>query len=950
MKKFTIWMVLTLLCTFSVIAQDKIVTVSGTLIDNDTKEPVELAAVQLLSLPDSSQVTGVMSQKQGRFTLPKVKPGKYVLRLSFIGYITQNIPLQLTASAPNKSMGTIIMRPDAVMLAEATVVAEAPPVVVKGDTIEYAASAYRVAEGAMLEELVKKIPGAEVSSEGKITLNGKEIKKMLVDGKEFFSDDPQVAMKNLPADMFDKVKAYDKKSDNARFTGIDDGDEEAVLDLTVKKGMKQGWISNFINGLGNKERYEFKAMGSRFKDDASFSIVGNMNNTNGRGFSEFGDAGQGRDGGAGDGIAAAKSIGINYAKETKKLQVGGNVQYGYTDADAHRTSATEEFLGDGNSTFKDSENASRRKRHDARFDFRFEWRPDTLTNIVFTPRGSYSKTETSRWSNSYEENHLGPVNSGNSVSSSDGDNMNINGSLQIYRRLNSKGRNVSLRATFGYTDSGSDAFSYSESYFYKNDSTSETNRYTDRSSDNKEWSVSASYTEPVFKNHYLQLEYRYEHQKRMSQSLVYDSIVKYPYPEYMERGYSDYLSSRVENNYDNHSVNLSLRANYTKLRYNFGVGITPQSSLSASPIGPNSGKNVEQNVVNWAPSAMLRYEFTKQHQLMLRYRGRSSAPSAEDLQEVIDVSDDKNKRYGNPNLKPSFTHNLNMFYRNYIPTTMQSVTMNFNYQNSVNSVTNKMTYDPSNGARIYQRVNINGNWSMNGGLGFNTPLKNKKFTISTNTNGSYSDQVSYTSVEGKNADQVLSTTHSLSASQRLTGSYRCDLFDISLNGRIAYGLTRNGTNTKNNRETYDYTFGGETNVNLPWRFFINTDLNCRFKEGYAGDFNNNEIIWNAQISKNLFKKSQGTIRLKVYDILGQQTSMSRTISESSMTDTNSNILGSYVMAHFVYRFNSMGGKREGSGRRGMDGGGRSRGFGGEGGWGGGGGGGFGGGGGGGRPY
>ena len=430
-------MVLLLLCTLSAFAQNKVITVSGRVVEEDTKEPVEMATVQLLALPDSTQAAGITTQKQGAFTLPKVKAGKYVLKISYIGFITQNIPLQLSEKAPAKNIGTIELQSDAVMLSEAVITAEAPPVTVKADTTEYNASAYRVAEGAMLEELVKKIPGAEVDKDGKITLNGKEIKKIMVDGKEFFSDDPSVSMKNLPANMVEKVKAYDKKSDMARITGIDDGEEEAVLDLTVKKGMKKGWIGNLIAGYGSDERYEAGAMVSRFKDDASISIIGAANNTNNKGFSEFGDAGQGLSGGnAGSGITTARSLGVNFAKDTKKVQVGGNVQYGYSDNDARRKSSTETFLGE-QSSFGASENMSRRKRHDLRVDFRLEWRPDTLTTIIFRPSGSYSKTDSENasgsdtWNNTHD-----PVNAKISSSSSNSNNYSLNGNLMMFRRLN----------------------------------------------------------------------------------------------------------------------------------------------------------------------------------------------------------------------------------------------------------------------------------------------------------------------------------------------------------------------------------------------------------------------------------------------------------------------------------------------------------------------------------
>lgn len=484
----------------------------------------------------------------------------------------------------------------------------------------------------------------------------------------------------------------------------------------------------------------------------------------------------------------------------------------------------------------------------------------------------------------------------------------------MFRRLNSKGRNLYAGARFGYSDSESDSYSESKTEFFERDSVSDIARYTDRTSDSRNWSVSASYTEPIFKNHFLQLRYEFAHRKQLAQSLVYDSINKYPYPEYMERGYVDSLSTRVENFYDTHTADVSIRGIHPKMMYSAGVGLTPQSSLSETTIGPNSDRHLpQQNVMNWAPSIMFRYMFTKQHVLMFRYRGRSDTPDIEDLQEVIDISDPMNLRYGNPNLKPSFSNSFSLYYNKFTPETMRSYSVNLYYSNTTNSIANKMTYDPQTGARTYRKVNVTGNWNTRGYFSFNTPLKNKKYTISSNTNANYSDQVSYTSVgASKKADPELSTTHNFAAGQRLNANYRCDAFDVSLNSSVNYNLVRNNKQENSNRETFDYYVGGNTNVNLPWQVYISTDINCRFKEGYTGGFNNNELIWNAQVSKNFLKNNSATIRFKIYDILKQQTNLSRSVSDAQMTDTEYNTLGSYFMVHFVYRFNTLGGK---AGRR-----------------------------------
>lgn len=915
MKRIFLWMVF-ILGTLTSFAQNKSnIIVSGTVVEADTKEPVSQATIQLLSLPDSTFVAGVATNSRGRFTLPKVTSGKYVLKASYIGFRPATVALSLTPSNPALDIGSISLLSDAVMLQEAVITAEAPPVTVKEDTVVYAASAYRTAEGAMLEELVKKLPGAEVSDDGKITINGKEVKKIMVDGKEFFSDDPQVSMKNLPVNMVENVKAYDRKSDMARITGIDDGDEETVLDLTVKKGMKQGWIGNLIAGVGNKDRYEGGIMLSRFTDNSSISIVGSMNNTNNRGFSEFGDAGEGLGGGnAGAGITAAKSLGVNFAHEKKNFQIGGNVQYGYSDNDAQSKRFTEEFLNDGESAYQDGTYLSRRKRHDVRADFRLEWRPDTMTTIIFRPNASYSKTDAGSSSlvdNLNNDSYL--LNRREVSSKSNSENYSFNGRLQVFRRLNSKGRNVFVGGNFGYSDSESESESHNLTEFFKDseidpDSIADIFRTTDRNSDNRNWSVSASYTEPVFKNHFLQARYEFSHRKRLSQSLVSDL------DSVMPNNYVESLSSRVENFYDSHTAELSLRGVYPKMMYNAGIGLIPQTSKSETTIGPNSLKQLPtQNVVNFAPQLMFRYMFNKQHVLMFRYRGRSSAPDVENLQEVIDQTDPMNIRYGNPNLKPSFNHNLMLFYNRYVASSMRSYSFNLFYSNTQNSISDKMTYDKTTGGRVYEKVNINGNWNARGFFSFNTPLKNKKFTISSNTNVRLSDAVGYVSVSRMD-DAVLSTTHNLLLGEKLIGNYRSDNFDISLNASVNYDLTRNNEQDQNNKEAFLYNFGGSTNITLPWQLALTTDLNYRIKDGYTQGYNINELIWNAQISKNFLKNNMATLRIKFYDILKEQSNLSRTIDATRMTDSEYNTLGSYFMVHFVYRLNTLGGKSRGSGR------------------------------------
>ena len=314
-------------------------------------------------------------------------------------------------------------------------------------------------------------------------------------------------------------------------------------------------------------------------------------------------------------------------------------------------------------------------------------------------------------------------------------------------------------------------------------------------------------------------------------------------------------------------------------------------------------------MVNWSPNLRLEYAFSSRERLHINYNGNSNAPNLLELQEVIDVTDPMNLRYGNPNLKPSFSNNVYMGYNRYSPKSMRSINANVNYRNTMNSVVDRMTYDKETGARTYHKVNVNGNWSTGGWISFTTPFKNKKFNLSANVNLNYGDQMSYTTVNQEGMEMVLSTTHNFSTGERIRGSYRSDKFDVSINASFRYNNIYNNKQKNSNRETFDYTIGGDANVKLPWDIELSTDVNYRLKDGYSGNGDNDELMWNAQVSKKFLKKKQAMIRFKVYDILQQQSNLFRWVSGTSISDTRYNTLTSYCMLHFVYRFNSLGGKR-----------------------------------------
>ncbi|WP_294629634.1 TonB-dependent receptor [uncultured Bacteroides sp.] len=941
MKRFFAGLVL-LLCAFSIFAQNKVITVSGRVVESDSKEPAAQATVQLLSLPDSAYAAGIASSNQGWFTLPKVKAGKYVLKISYIGFQTKIVPVQLTANVPDKKMGNIELQPDAVMLKEAVVTAEAPQVTVKEDTLEYNSAAYRTPEGAMLEELVKKLPGAEIDDDGNVKINGKEVKKIMVDGKEFFGGDVKTGLKNLPVNMIDKLKTYDKKSDLARVTGIDDGEEETVLDLKVKKGMNQGWFGNASVAGGTEDRYGSNLMLNRFVDNSQFSLIGSANNVNDQGFS----------GGGGprfrnsNGLTATKMLGANFATQTEKLELGGSARYNYSDRDAISKNYSELIMPNGNS-YSNSNSKNRNKNMNFNADFRLEWKPDTLTNIIFRPNVSYGKSKGYSISESgtFNDDPLNwvsnpndflnkiqwgsddplkdiRVNASNSESASESESLSANASLQVNRRLNNMGRNITFRGTFGYGDSDSEQFSESLTRYFDpeaNRKDDERKQYITSPSNNYDYTAELTYNEPIAKATFLQFRYKFQYRYSESDRSTYSLIPEteklqdwiWNFGDELPEGYENNkdmsLSKYAQYKYYNHDINAGMNIIREKYRFNFGLSLQPQNTrLDYKKAEIDTV--VKRNVFNFAPNVDFRYRFSKVSQLRFTYRGRAGQPSMENLLDITDDSNPLRITKGNPGLKPSFTHSMRLFYNTYNADKQRGMMAHANFNTTQNKITNATKYNQKTGGTITQPENINGYWTAMGMFGFNTALKDKRFTINSFSRASYTNDVSFlynddTQVNDKN------TSTSLTLAENLNGTFRNDWFEFTINGSINYNFERNKLNPSTNQEPYTFGYGASTNISLPWSMTLSTNITNNSRRGYRdASMNRNELIWNAQIAQSFLKGNAATISFEIYDILRQQSNISRSLSEGMRSVSEYNGINSYCMLRFSYRLNVFGNK------------------------------------------
>ena len=919
-------------------AQSRRGSVAGTVLDETDNSPIVQATVQLLSLPDSAMVVGDVTNLDGQFKL-STRSGKYVLKVSFVGYLTYTKQVELASSKPLLNLGKIVLKSDAIMLKEAVVTAEAPQVTVSGDTLGYSASAYRTSEGAALEELVKKIPGAEVDEEGNVKLNGKEIKKLLVDGKEFFGGDVKTGLQNLPANMVDKINAYDRQSDNARITGIDDGEEEAVLDIKVKKGMNQGWIGNLDAGVGTEDRYSVNTNINRFvsgdEKSSQLSLIGRVNNVNDR---RFGGGGWGNN----RGLNTAKEIGLNYALETKKVDLGASVRYNNRKNDVFSFGQVENFLPSGNSSFSNSNSSSLSKNQNLNAFMRLEWRPDSMTTffmrgfLTFGDSESHSESMSATFNSdpyavvadpnsfldfnedSNEELDKIRVNASNNSSLSDGNSLSANGNMQLTRKLNSQGRNVSLRIMGNYGDNESDRFSNNLTRYYSGDGIPTFNedtirRYITTPTNNYRLGAQVSYSEPLADRVYLQFSYRFQYGYNESDNSTYSMPFGWVLADGLTGRYNDdkeldpEQSKYAEYKTYNHDGRVTFRVNRDTWRLSAGVAFRPQTTKLAYRKG-EVDTIATRNVFNFSPEVDFRYQPQKQTQLRITYRGSSSDPSMENLLPITDNSNPLNIRTGNPGLKPSFSHNMGMHFNTNNMEAQRFMFSRINASFTQNSISQIRKYNESTGGWTTMPENINGNWNVFGMFGMNTAFKNnKKFTIGTFTNARYANNVGYVTT-GEMKDAQKNTTTTLSLGERLDTRYRNSWLEVGLNGGINYTFEKDKLNPINNQEPYTFSYGGNLQIYAPWGTTVSTNMTNQSRRGYSdASMNRNELIWNAQVAQSFLKGSL-TLSLEWNDILREQSNITRSLTSSGRSIYTYNGVNSYGMVRVIYRLNIFGSK------------------------------------------
>ena len=928
--------------------------INGILVDaTDTTELMQANVALLQADKDSTYVKGTITDINGVFNLEDVPAGRYYLKCSYIGYEPTVKRVSIGDDGRDVNMGMITLNQNTVVLKETVVMGVKTAVTVKEDTIEYNADTYKTQANAVVEDLLKRLPGVEVGSDGKITANGKEVKKILIDGKEFFSDDPTVASKNIPADMIDKLQVVDRKSDLARLTGVDDGEDETVINLTVKKGMNNGWFGTATAGYGTNKRYVANVMANYFRNGNQFTFTGGANNTNNVGFTD-GGASRFRRFGGDRGITTSQLLGVNFnvgSQDDEHFRVGGNVMYSHTSRDT-RTSTSRQNIFTDSTSYRDALSMALDKTHNLRGDFRLKWEIDSCNTIEFRPNFSFnfSHSESSDTSMTRAgDQWRTPVNRSLSYYDNHGKSYEFGGRLIYNHKFRSHpGRSYSIFLNYNYSNIDEDGNTFTRNNYYLKDEEETIDQVYDNLRKTNRINGRLSWTEPLgdVKNaRFLTFAYRADYNVTRANKSVYDilrqnNLSYLPQPQLthndimmdivlnptmrkmIKDNYGDYalldgavlsdiidmelgdeveriFNERLSNNFKNQFFNQEFQLGYQKVTkaYNLNVGFSVNSAMSKSTDLINSDRNIPSRWA-WsvAPFARFRYKFSKTRNLAFDYRLRSSQPSIAQLQPVADESNPLNIVIGNPDLKPTFTHRANLRFNDFNQDAQRSIMAMIGFNMQQNSIISTIINDPTTGGQTTTYTNINGVWDAMAMNMVSFPFSaSKAWYFTSNIFARMSQTKGYT-----DGDYNRSIGLNLNLAPGI--AYRTGIFDLELRPRYGYQLTHNSMQNSSDRNVHTWGAMFNGTYSAPFGLVISTDLNFSHTSGYSTGYNTNQWIWNGSIAYQFLKNKEASIQLSVYDILGQQKNVMRTQTAAYIQDAIYNSLGRYGMLTFTYRF------------------------------------------------
>lgn len=904
---------------FPLIAQiSRNLTATG-FVKDTSQNSLGSATVVLLNPTDSVMVSFSITDSEGKFNLKGLTPGEYLLQASYISYVPVNKKITITDLAKEQDLGVITLEPVTSALDEVLVKAQRIPMQINKDTIEYNAAAFKTKPNDVVEDLLKKLPGLEVESDGTIKAQGEEVKQVLVDGKEFFGKDPQIATRNLPANAVEKVQVFDKKSDMAEFTGIDDGQDEKAINIELKEDHKKGVFGNVAAGYGSDSRYESKVTLNKFTKNQQLSILGMANNVNQQGFSmndyisfagglgNLMRSGGGRvriSGGTTDGIPISDGLsngyvntgagGLNFNQDFNK-HTKLNLSYFYSRIrnDLDQVTLRQSVLAESSFLSKENdEEISINGNH--RINATLDHKIDSLQNIRVRTTLAFNDSDYNLLSNSQTINDQGVLeNSGLRDNTSEGNNTNFSSELIYRKKFSRKGRSMTASLEFGKSGDTQSALLQSTNQFKGENSPGTTEVIKQDHNQNNDainYGIELTYTEPLGKNNYLNLGYSH---KNYSNQLLKDVL---DLDEFGGSVFNDQLSNHYNRDYIYDRGSSSWR--WIKNKSNLQLGIDAQKSLLQGEFFSSEEMNIKRSYFNVLPELTWNYDLAASKSLRLSYNTSVREPSLTQLQPIVDNSNPLSIYVGNPELRPEYTHRLQLRYFSFSQFSMTNFFAMINATYTDNAIVNSRTID----ALFRQTttpINVDNDYRLNTFTGFGTPLRFIKSRINLHANFTYNKGIVFLNNLEENTNRYTSSIDLSFDNQKK------ELVDLRVGTNIRHSLTNYSISDNLDQDYINHSYYADVSININDSWNIGT----RFDYGiYNALGEKREIpLWKASVSKYVLKR-KGEIRISAFDLLNQNIGIQQNIDLNYIEDIRINSLARYFMLSFTYAINQMAGQ------------------------------------------